>query len=237
MLSRPNPLTIASVLLLLLAPMALTISAGAANLVAILLGNRWSAAAPLVAIAAGQCVFQPFIQVAGAALVARGHVRGQFVVTAVSAALRAVFVTLAALTGSLTMVIVATSAALGSSALLYAYPLQSDLKGELGGFLASLARIALASTAAGLMLIALGFGWEPAKNDLSWHVAPFVNLGLLTAIVAATYATTLLVLWFAFGRPNGPERIVLNLLQEFTPVRWLSGIHRRRTRTPLPHVP
>ena len=68
-----NPLTIASVLLLLLAPMALTISAGAANPVAILLGNGWSAAAPLVAIAAGQCVFQPFIQVAGAALVARGH--------------------------------------------------------------------------------------------------------------------------------------------------------------------
>ena len=232
-----NPLTIVSVLLLLLAPMALVISAGAANLVAILLGNKWSAAAPLVAIAAGQCLFEPFIQVAGAALVARGHVRGQFVVTALSAALRAVFVTLAALTGSLTMIIVATSAALGSSAFLYAYPLQSDLKGELGRFLASLARIALASTAAGLMLIALGFGWEPAKNDLSWHVAPFVNLGLLTTIVAATYTMTVLVLWFALGRPNGPERIVLNLLQEFTPIRWLGGIHRRRTRTPPLYVP
>ena len=62
------------------------------------------------------------------------------------------------------------------------------------------------------MLIALGFGWEPAKNDLSWYDAPFVDLGLLTAIVAATYAMALLVLWFACGRPNGPERIVLNLL-------------------------
>ena len=111
-------------------------------------------------------------------------------------------------------------------------------KGELGGFLAGLARIALASTAAGLTLIALGFGWEPAKNDLSWHVALFVNLGLLTAIVAATYAMTLLVLWFAFGRPNGPERIVLNLLREFTPIRWPSGIiHRRLTRTPPQHIP
>ena len=224
-----NPLTIASVLLLLLAPMAVTISAGAANLVAILLGSKWSAAAPLVAIAAAQCVFQPFIQVAGAALVARGHVRGQFVVTAVSAALRAVFVTLAALTGSLTMVIVATLAALGSSALLYAFPLRSDLKGEVGGFLAGLARIALASAAAGVTLIALGFGWESGQNDLSWHFAAFFNLGLMTAIVVATYTMTLLALWLAVGRPNGPERIVLNLLQEFTPTRWLSGIAARLT--------
>ena len=129
------------------------------------------------------------------------------------------------------MVIVATSAALGSSVVLYAFPLRSDLKGELGGFLAGLVRIALASTAASLMLVALGFGWEPAKNDLSWHVTPFVNLGRLTAIVSATYAMTLLVLWFAVGRPNGPERIVLDLLQEFTPIRWLSGIHCRRRRT------
>jgi len=227
--AAPNPLTIASALVLLLAPMALVISAGAANLVTILLGPKWSAAAPLVAIAAAQCVLQPFIQVAGAALVARAHVRAQFLVTTGSAALRAVFVTLAALTGSLTMVIVATSAALGCSALLYAFPLQSDLKGQLGSFLAGLVRIALATTAAGVMLIASGFGWEPAKSDLLWHFATFLNLSLVGMIVTATYAMTLFALWFAVGRPNGPERIVVNLLKEFTPPRWLSGVAARLT--------
>ena len=51
----------------------------------------------------------------------------------------------------------------------------------------------------------------------------------MTAIVVATYTMTLLALWLAVGRPNGPERIVLNLLQEFTPTRWLSGIAARLT--------
>ena len=116
----------------LLAPMASTISAGAANLVAILLGNGARRLRP-ARRNCGRPVRVPTIHSggAGAALVARGHARGQFVVTAVSAALRAVFVTLAALTGSLTMVIVATSAALGCSALLYAFPFNPILKASL----------------------------------------------------------------------------------------------------------
>ncbi|MGH7140443.1 MAG: oligosaccharide flippase family protein, partial [Pirellulales bacterium] len=224
-----NPLIIASALVLLMAPMALVISAGAANLVTILLGTKWSAAAPLVAIAAGQCLFQPFIQVAGAALIARGNVRGQFFVTAVAAGLRAMCVTLAAMTGSLTMVIVATLAALGTSTLLYTLTLRSDFKDGLGRFLGGLARITLATAIAGLTLVVLGVGWKLPESEPLRHFAAFVDLGVLTTIVVVTYTATLLLLWVVFGRPNGPERVILNLLQEFLPGRWLRDVAARVT--------
>jgi hypothetical protein len=207
--------------------MALTISAGAVNLVAILLGNRCHAA-PLVAIAAGQCVFQPFIQVAGAALVARGH--------AVSSLSR-LFRRLCAPCSSSGCVDGKSddghcySAALSCSAL-YAFPCNPILK-------ASLADSGQPCThhwpppppPDGDRV---GFRWEPAKS-VSWHVAPFVNLGLLTAIVAATYAMTL-----PHGLPLAAQTDRADRSQ--SPARIYAGSLAQRhpspsTRTPALHVP
>jgi len=225
-----NPLVVASALLLLLAPMALIISAGAGNLVAILLGNKWLDAAPLVVIAASVCLFQPFIQVARAAFIARGLVRAQFIIDAIAAGVRAALVVLAAMSGSLTAVVVATVAAVAINMLLYTRSLRPELRGRVGGLLAGLARIALATGAAALVLIALRLGWQPPDLDRPEHdLMAVVNVGLITMAVAATYMAVLIGLWFGFGRPNGPERAVLGMLQEFALGRALTGMGARAT--------
>jgi len=228
--SAANPVVVASALLLLLAPMALVISAGAEDVVAVLLGSKWLDAAPLVVIAASLCLFQPFIQVSRQAFIARGQVRGQFIIAIIAAGVRAALVVLAALSRSLTVVVVATVAASAVNMLLYVRSLRPELRGRVGGLLAGLARIMLATGAAVLMLIALHLGWQPI--DLGrprYALMAIVNVGLITMTVTATYVAALFGLWFALGRPDGPERAVLGVLQEFAMGRWLTGVVARAT--------
>jgi len=228
--SAANPLMVASALLLLLAPMALVISAGAGNVVAVLLGSKWLDAAPLVVLAASLCLFQPFIQVSRAAFIARGEVRGQFIIATVAAVVRAALVILAALSDSLTMVVVATVAASAINMLIYTRSLQPELRGRMGGLLAGMARIALATGASALVVLALHLGWQPMVVGHRLHaLLAIVNVGLIAMAVAATYVTVLFGLWFGFGRPNGPERTVLGVLQEFAVGRRLTGMMARAT--------
>jgi len=225
-----NPLVVAAALLLLLAPMALVISAGAGNLVAVLLGSKWLEAAPLVVLAASLCLFQPFIQVSRAAFIARGQVRGQFIIATIAAGVRAGLVVLAAMSGSLAAVVVATVAASAVNMFLYTRSLRPELRGRVGTLLAGLARIALATGAAALALIALRLGWQPVTLGRSWHaLMAIVDVGLITMVVTATYLTALFGLWLGFGRPDGPERTVLGVLQEFAMGRWFTGMVVRAT--------
>lgn len=224
-----NPLIIALALLLLLAPMALVISADSRSLVAILLGAKWAGAAPLVAVAAAQCLFQPFVQVARAAQIARGYVRAQFMITAAAAVLRATVVTLAAMTKSLEMVVVATIVALAGNALLYTFVLQSRVGAGLANFLGSLVRIAVAVMIAAFALIVSGLGWSASDTAQPASLAALIHLGVVAVVVSATYTVALLAIWLVFGRPSGPEKVILNLLREFALGRWLSGIAARAT--------
>ena len=227
--SAVNPLRVAVILLLVLAPMGLVISAGAAEIVSLLLGPHWSAAVPLVAIAAWSVVFQPFFSVCGAALVARGKVRRRFLITMLAAAVRVTLVTLAVFSGSLVVVVCATLGAFGSGAIAYVLGLRSDLLGEAGRFLGGLVRIAAAIAAAALALATLKLGWQPlaevALGSHSRHIVALLHLGIEGTIATAVYGLVLLALWLVCGSPDGPEKAVLTLLREVVPVRglWLSA--------------
>lgn len=221
--SYANPLAIASALLLLLAPIALVISAGAASAASILLGGKWSGAVPLIAIGAGQCLFQPFNQIAGAALVARGHVRSQFVAAAIAAVVRTALLVGAATTKSLSIVVIATLAALAFYTLLCAVALRADLKSGLGSILTGIGRTLVATAAAAGALAASGFGWR-LSEPLPTHLTAFIDIFSMGAIGAGTYLIALILIWIACGRPLGPERMVLNLLREFAPSRATRGI-------------
>ena len=222
-----NPLRVASALLLALAPVGLAISAGAAEIVSLLLGSHWSAAVPLVAIAGWSAVFQPFHSVCGAVLVARGRVRRKFLITALAAAVRVVLVTLAVFSGSLTIVVCATFGALGGGAIAYILALRSDLVGEAGHFLGGVARIAAAIAAAGLVLTQLKVGWQPladvALDGRPQHILTLLHLGIEGTIAVGAYGLVLLALWLICGSPDGPEKAVLTLLRELVPARGLWG--------------
>ena len=220
-----NPLLIAMALVLLLAPIALVISAAAADLVPLLLGSRWLAAIPLVTLAAWRVMLRPFQSVGATALTARGWVRGNFLIVSVGAVLRAVVVVAAVATGSLPIVIVATIVALAAGAILYAVPFWPELKAEGGGFLPCLWRFTIALGVTSLLLAGLGLGWQPQPAVAALASVSVRVLGLLLHVAAIgsvavlAYVAALAGLWFACGKPNGPERMVLNLVQEFLPAK------------------
>ena len=68
-------LSVAATLLLIVAPLAIGISAGAGYVVAALLGTQWQAAQPLIAILALLSLFSPFTWVSSTAMTASGFVR------------------------------------------------------------------------------------------------------------------------------------------------------------------
>lgn len=213
--SSVNPLMIAAALLVLLAPMALVISAGAGSLVPLLLGAKWLATAPLVAIAASQCLFEVFNRVTSAVLIARGHVRSQFVLTAIAAFLRSVLIICAALIGSLTAVVLASVAAVFGYAAVNLIALRADLRRDVARFVGGLARIAIVALASGLILAVLSLGWAPVVRT-STHFSNLIELCRVGAIVALVYFPALVLLWLAVGLPDGPENILFRLVQDIS---------------------
>lgn len=206
---------------------SLVISAGAGDIIAVLLGSKRLAATPLVALAAWRVLFHPFHKVCSAALVARGRVRSKFYVDALAAALRVALVTAAVFTTSLSAVVVATLGALAGGAIAYIIALRSELAGAWGRFVGGLARIAAATIVAGVALERVGLGWRAAANAASGsytlHGLALLHLGIEATVVAGIYALVLLVLWRAFGRPEGPESTAISLLRAVVPVRRLLG--------------
>lgn len=213
-----NPLRVALALLLPLAPIALVISAGAADFVSVLLGAKWSAATPLVAIGVWCAIFYPVHYVCGAALIARGQTRSNFLVTVASAVLRVGFITLGVLSGRLSFVIVGMVAALGGRTLVYLVMLRSELRSQARKLFAALLRILTGTAAAAFVLATSGLGWQPVPSDTlahRLHILAVWHLGIEGAVATGVYGLVLLALWLAWGRPDGPERAALGLLREF----------------------
>ncbi len=70
---------VTAMLVICIAPFTITISCASGYVVAGLLGPKWAAASPLVAIMAWLCLFSPMSYVCNAVLVANNHVRRNFV--------------------------------------------------------------------------------------------------------------------------------------------------------------
>ena len=231
---RPNPFHVMSAMLLLVTPMALVISARAGDLVALLLGANWSATAPLVVLAAWGSLLYPIHAVGGAVLVARGDVRGKFYITAAGAALRITLVVLAVLTGSLPVVVLATIGALAGGAVCYVFKLKPDLRepGLLAGFL----RIAGAAIIAAFLLKMLGLGWQPTMSAMPYNharnVLALLHLSGAAMVAGGAFGVVALFLWLTAGRPDGAEKLILGVLQQFLPP---GGLRALSTRLIAPH--
>jgi lipopolysaccharide exporter len=200
---------VAGMVLLGVAPVALSISAASGPFIEILLGPKWVEAWPIVAVLSWACVFSPYSYICSMALVANGYVRRNFVGNVVASAIK-----LAALLGTVSLtydliVIGAVSAAcvaVESVAFLtlLAGTGSITLRSTMGG----LARVIFAIGFVAAIVHWSGLGWRPGSGSTTDDLTRiFLTGGMSTAL----FGLAVLLLWQVAGRPDGAEKRLLRL--------------------------
>jgi len=216
-------------LLLLLAPVGLAMSAGAGDVVRLLLGTKWAAAGPLISIFALYCLWAPIGYVCRAVMVATGKVKREFIVMLVMAAIKVLAITAAARTHGLIFVAGASVACSAIETLLFMAQVGpvggSAGRRALGGFV----RVALGGLVAGLALAQTGMGWV-SLDLLRGGGSAGIGVALLHLIVLGIVAVvacwgTVGGLWLAAGRPQGPETLLSRVAGQFLRpcLAWVRG--------------
>jgi O-antigen/teichoic acid export membrane protein len=200
---------VACVVLLGVVPAVLTISAASGPIVEVMLGPKWSAAWPVVAVLTWSCVFSPFSYICSMALVANGYVRRNFIGNAAVSAIKlAVLLVAVSLTRNLTFIGAAIAACVATESMVFLLLLRGIRGVRLRGTARSLLRAVLATVAALLSLWQSGLGWRPAAGG----TMPDLTRGILIgAIATAVFAAADLLLWQVSGRPEGPEARLLRM--------------------------
>lgn len=202
-------------LLMLLAPMALVISATSGFIVATLLGSQWVEAQKLVAIFACSGLFGPISYICSIHLTAHGKVKMNFLIVAGASAVKVLLMSLAATTRDPATIAEASLVVTAIEACIFVLVLRRE-GGSLRPVLASAVRLVVAGLAAAIAMLATGAAWQttslpPVPAFL--HGAPLGCLGLLI------YAVTLYALWRAAHRPDGPEIDILGMMDKILPKR------------------
>ena len=204
-------LPIAVMLLLVITPLVIGISGTSGYLVAGLLGPKWRAAQPLIAIFAAMCLFSPFSFIATTVLVARGQVRRNFIAIGLAAAFMiAALCGVAAMTDRVDLFCYASVACTLVEACCYLVQLSriGDLHGR--AVLRPLLRIVVAGGATAAALYASGFGWRAIDMPAGLALIEGVVIGAMTVV---GFGLILGATWLLDGRPAGPESRMLLLLR------------------------
>lgn len=202
-------LSVATALLLIVAPLAIGISAAAGYVVAAVLGTKWQAAQALIYVLAFLCVFSPFAWVSSTALRARGFVRSNFVARSVAAVAKVSILTATmAFIPTLPHIAVAgvVSGALESGIFVIALARVGHV--GFGKIRGTLLRVALASLAALLAAHFTGLAWQPVQLA----TGPALLWGsLLGGSVVLVFAAVVGGLWLLADRPQAPEARLCNV--------------------------
>jgi O-antigen/teichoic acid export membrane protein len=205
---RDGYLRVSGVLWLIGVPAAVGIGVCARQVIAVMLGDQWDAAVPVLQILA----------VAGLLGIMEGNTR--YVYWALG---RSKFVTMLAIVGAvgfvtLTVILGARHGILGVAwaqvvaallvVILNMWVLFRTLRLGLMEFVARKFRILLASAAMGYCVVVLG-DWLAAGEPL----AHWLQLGLMVAAGVTSYGVVLFALWQIGGRPVGPEQEVYDVVR------------------------
>ncbi len=202
-------LSVAMTLLLVVAPMAIGISAGAGYVVAAMLGAKWQAAQPLIYVLAFISVFSPFPWVCTSAMMAKGFVRSNFVANVIASSTKVTILTLVtALSGTLAHIAFAAVAVMGLEATIFVAALSRSGFVGFHKVAGPLLRIVVASVAALAVARVTGLAWQP----IQMATAPALFYGsILGALIAGVFVAVDLGCWFAAGRPDGPESRLIDV--------------------------
>lgn len=202
------PLKIAQILgtyAMVAAPMGLGLAATAEDSIHVLLGARWTGAAPFLQIVAVYCAFYAVYKVISSALQASGYARRAAFMSGAGAFCLASIVTGAALARADVMVVAWAAFAANALVLVGGIGVIARASGQTGVMLAMhVFRPFAAATAMAAAVRLLGPDSGSAIVDLAGGIA----------IGVVAYPALLVGLWWASGRPPGGEREAVRFLEE-----------------------
>ena len=209
-----NAVPLSTALFFVVTPMALVLSFGSSYVVALLLGGKWGAAAPLISIIAWACLAAPLRQICGAVLITIGEVRRQFIAVAAASLVRVVVVYIAARYFSLAAVAVAAVGLSSLEALFFVLQVRAVGYARLRHSAFGLIRGAVAAMATLFVLARWGAAWSPTLPSIalsSPYVNSLVHLVILGTLALTTFVVSGAVAWVVSGRPEGPEKLLVRL--------------------------
>lgn len=190
---------------LIAAPLGFGLAATANEVLPLLLGSQWTAAAPLLAIIAPTCALYAVYKLIIITLQAAGDARASaFLSLAGAAAMVTVAATLGVNgygAGNVAVGALITTAALLTSGLLL---LSHKAETRLAGLLAAVAR---PFAAAALMMVAV-------QAIDSGSLGPLASMAIKAPSGAAIFGIAAIALWLVSGSPDGAEKIMVATLLE-----------------------
>ena len=200
---------VAGVILLAVAPIVLSLSAASGPIVEVLLGTKWAEAWPIVAVLSWICVFSPYSFISSMALVANGHVRRNFMVNVAASAIKlATLLSAVSLTADPIIIGAVSAACVSIESLLFLMTLRGTGAIRLRPALGGLARTVAATVLALGAVVWSGLGWQAGLGSAGSNLIRGFEIG---GLAAGVFALTVLLLWQATGRPDGPERRLAQL--------------------------
>ena len=207
--AQANAFGLAVSLMTVMAPIALVLSAASTEIVGVLLGAKWSAAAPIVAILTFAVVLSPFSNTAAQSLTASGKVRANLAVVVCASVIKVAVLYFAARTGDLYVIAVAALTITSVESSMFIYMLHRN-GSRLRGMGWPLVRALVSMSLAALVLKATGLAWS---GDVVLPIVTSLWRGTVLGLVGfGVYAGVLFALWTLAGRPNGPERQIVSVM-------------------------
>lgn len=190
-------------------PLAVGLSLVAEPAVRLAFGEKWLGAIPLLQILALGQTITIFGQMGRQAFAVHGWMKALLKVTLTVGLVQITLLILLILYMGMPGIAVALVANSAAGGVFYLAVTMQRLRISWRRLLSRLWRSFLAVGLMTLVLDAAGLGWFNLHATASDAALAFQLLEII-AIGALTYAASLLVLWLAAGRPDGPEREVLD---------------------------
>lgn len=214
---RTTAFKLAITLVAIMAPIALVLSAASTEVVGVLLGAKWSAASPMVAILAFSSMLAPFSLTASIVLTSMGRIKANFSVVTLASLVKVAVLAVAAQTGSLQVIALAALGVLSIESSLFILMIRhhgSPLRGVVG----PLSRLVPSLSLSAAAMMASGLAWA---GDVMLPITDCLLRGAALGVIGAgVYAGVLFFLWYAVGRPDGPERQILTVGQPIVTRLW-----------------
>ncbi len=207
-------LTVATILTLGTVPFALALSACSGFIVTGLLGEKWNAAQPVIAILTWVCVLSPFSYVGATALSAQGRVRQVAISSGITALIKVLVLLVARQSHELTVIAGATVGIVGAESFIFIYQLRAAGNSELRQLAMTAIRVGLSTAASAGILYFIPGTWSVVH--MNRMEALFLG-GLIGLAAFALFSFILVALWFFTGKPAGAEQRAIQIFRDRAP--------------------
>ena len=195
-------LSVAGALALLTIPFSIGVSACSGYLVTSLLGAKWEATRPIIAVLAWMCMFSPFSYVSGSVLSAQGLVRRVFASHALAAVLKISVVLAVRHTQNLQWIALASVLIVAAETSIFMFQLRAAGSKEFRSLGLTMGRALLSTAVTCAVVSQVPGAWAHVPLD---RTAALIAGGLLGVLAFAVFFACQGLLWYWAGRPAGPE--------------------------------